>query len=227
MPNLLKIVFSSILLISAPAMHAKKINWSNHSYTHFSKEEPLSLFLESLAAEQNIPIVISHKVDDIISAYYKEKKLSFIFHELSLTYGLNSFFDGNILYVYKREETQTGTVSLINAFVSDLEKDLRDNELLDDNIRWNVDEISNSVTFSGAKRFVDIVLSKARKLEKNNASTIFQINSRDGIPYFTQERPSLMKDIKKIFKYRVSQEVKVKISDSTVGLDESKTFEKK
>ena len=146
--------------------------WSDQTYTHFSKNEPLIDMLEAMALDQDLPIVVSDNVTDNISAYFKQKKASDIFLTLKRTYGLVAYFDGDALYIYKNDEVISKTLTLNKSPVKFLEKALFDIGAMDPNIKnevkWRINTKLNSVTFRGVQRFIDIANGVAKKLNSSN-----------------------------------------------------------
>lgn len=182
---LLKLILISMMSIFVILVEAKEIDWSNHHYTHFSNEEPLKIFLESIASEQEIPIVVSDKVKGVVNVYFKEKKLGFIFNKIVSAYGLIFFYDGDVLYVYKAEEVQEAVATLSNSSIYTLDHNLRADGVLDGKVKWKIDEKSNSANFSGTKRFIDIILAAATKLDNDNVTTIYKMTDANGGTHFT------------------------------------------
>lgn len=164
-------------------VEAKNVNWSSGTYTHFSKQEPLKKLLEAMAADQNIPIIVSDEVTDIVSVYFKKKSPKTIIDQLKLAYGLISFYDGDILYIYKSTETQTAKAKLKKGSVLVLDRYIKNENLLEPNMKWELSIENNQVSFSGTKRFVDIVLKKAKSLDDEDNKKIFKCTMEGKVTY--------------------------------------------
>ncbi len=165
--------------------------WSNDTYTHFSKNEPLSEMLEAMALDQDLPIVISDNITDKISAYFRKKKTKDIFSVLQRTYGLVAYFDGDALYVYKNDEVISKTITLNKSPVKFLEKALFDTGAMDEKVRnevkWRINTKLNSVTFRGVQRFIDLTQSLAKKL--NSSYYIYKWKDKKGRLHYSNDPP--------------------------------------
>ncbi len=165
--------------------------WPDNTYTHFSKNEPLSDMLEAMALDQDLPIIISEKVTDKISAYFRKKKTNEIFSILQRTYGLVAYFDGDALYVYKNDEVISKTITLNKSPVKFLEKALFDTGAMDakvkTEVKWRINTKLNSVTFRGVQRFVDLTETLAKKL--NSSNYIYQWRDKKGRQHYSNDPP--------------------------------------
>jgi hypothetical protein len=165
--------------------------WPDDTYTHFSKNEPLSEMLEAMALDQDLPIILSEKITDKISAYFRKKKTNEIFSILQRTYGLVAYFDGDALYVYKNDEVISKTITLNKSPVKFLEKALFDTGAMDAkvkaDVKWRINTKLNSVTFRGVRRFVDLTESLAKKL--NSSNYIYQWRDKKGRQHYSNDPP--------------------------------------
>lgn len=162
-------IFLSFVIISPSLVYGTY--WSNESYTHYSKDEPLSEMLNMMAADKNISIVVSNKITENISAYFRNKTASDIFSTIKHTYNLSTYFDGKSLYIYKTNELKIITTVLSTSPIKFLEKELISNNYLNEKLKkelkWNINKKRNSVTFHGSARFSSIVNDIATSLDKN------------------------------------------------------------
>jgi type III secretion protein C len=196
-----------LLLAYSPVSYAYNLMWDN-KYTHFAKEEPLKDMLLALAAEQNTPIIVSDQIQDSVSVYYRDKSTSEIINDLKKTYNLMTFFDGSTLYVYKKDEIKHASVTLEKNPITSLEYELIEKKVLDKkskNIRWELDRGTNSVSFDGPARFVEIVLEIANRLDQSNLNiNIYKWKAPDGTINYSNEPPfdSKYERVKTIRRYK-------------------------
>jgi len=69
----------ALLLHGGGSVFAAAVPWKADVYSHFSDQEPLADMLKTLAAFQDIPIVISPKVKEVVSLHFKQRKPEAIF----------------------------------------------------------------------------------------------------------------------------------------------------
>lgn len=193
--------------------NAYNLSWNN-KYTHFSKEEPLKDILKAIASEQNTPVVISDQVLGTVSAYYRDESTQKILSDLKNTYSLMTFFDGDTLYIYKINEVEHSSITMQKNPITALEYELIEKNILDKNnkgIRWELDRGTNSVSFNGPRRFVEIVLETANRLDQSNSSVnIYKWKSADGTVNYSNEPPfnSKYKRVKTIRRYKTVPQTK-------------------
>lgn len=188
--NLLLCLFISVSFLSIA--HAEALPWKNEKYTHYSEEEPLKDMLQAMASSQNTTAVISPKVNDIVSIYYKERYPQDILDELTKAHDLMWFYDGEALFIYKKSEAQTGSVSLKNLSVAEFNNTMRKLGILDDKFYWNALEEENLIQFKGPERFVTSVLQMAKIIDVPQATEekIYKWEDENGTVNFSGHNPN-------------------------------------
>ena len=197
---LTRIVLVLVCLLAQSVM-AAELPWSEKKYSHYSDQEPLAEMLQTLAANQDLPVVVSPKVDDVVSMHYKERLPAEIFADLAKSYGLIWFYDGETLYVYKESEAQRGSVSLEKMSPNEFSTALKRLNVLDSQYHWEVSEIDNVIYFTGPERFVTAVLDMAKLMDTQGRDRpqIYKWVDNNGQVNYSNERPvesqSVSKDV--------------------------------
>ncbi|MDR0715337.1 MAG: hypothetical protein LBF25_00930 [Puniceicoccales bacterium] len=83
------------------------IPFSESYYYHFSKDQKLSDLIQDFCSMQNISVVISPNITDIVNGRFNKMSPSDFWDYVTRAYGLTWFYDGKILYVYKGSELKT------------------------------------------------------------------------------------------------------------------------
>ncbi len=188
-----------LLLLMSQACQAAPMAWSDRKYSHFSNQEPLAEMLQTLAATQDTPIIVSPKVDDVVSMHYKEELPESIFKDLIKTYGLIWFFDGETLFVYKESEAQRGSVSLEKMSPKAFTSALKRLNVLDNQFHWEISEVDNVIYFTGPERFVSAVLDMAKLMDKQQLERpqVYKWVDANGRVNYSNERPMDTFDVSK------------------------------
>lgn len=183
-------MFFLLLGVVLPA-GAASVPWQDKSYSHFSDEEPLSKMLETLAAVQDIPIVISPEIDEVVSLHFKEKKPADIFAELVSNYGLIWYYDQEALFIYKENEVQNASVSLKQLSPQEFTNSLKRLKVLDERFQWKISEVDNIIYFTGPERFVSAVLDMAEVMDSRRAARrqIYRWKDANGVMNFSSRDP--------------------------------------
>lgn len=177
---------------------AAKLPWDDSKYTHYSEEQPLKDMLEAMASSQGTSIVVSPKVTDVISVYFKELPPLEILKSLTESNKLMWYYDGEILYVYKNDEIQTGSVTLKQISVKDFSQTLRKIGILDNQFYWNEIEEEDIVYFKGPERFVSAVLQMSEILDNKKPSNnkVFKWTDSTGRVNYSNINPERGKNSK-------------------------------
>jgi type II secretory pathway component GspD/PulD (secretin) len=170
---------------------AAPVPWKDGKYSHFSDQEPLSDMLKALAGFQDIPIVVSPKVKDVVSLHFKEQKPQEIFNELAKTYGLIWYYDKEALFVYKEDEVQAASVSLKKTSPKEFTNSLERLDVLDDRFPWEISEVDNVIYFKGPERFVSTVLDLAKVMDTQDLARrqVYRWKDKRGVVNFSSEDP--------------------------------------
>lgn len=199
---------------------AKDLPWTEKAYTHFSDQEPVKDFFAALAASQKTPIVVSEKVDTVVSGFYKKMTPKAMFLEVIKSNGLVWYFDGNTLFINREDEMQSGTVSLTNTSASAFTDSLERLGVLDHHYHWVASDIDQMVYFKGPEQFVTAVLAMSKSLDKKQKKTsIYKWVDKKGVTNFSSSLPEegkmsvdLQAEVKQVLKAPM-------VSDRIVVLD--------
>lgn len=196
----ISLVFCSLSLQAAP------LPWAESEYAHYSNQEPIRDLLSALSASQKTPIVISKKVDSVVSAYFKTNSAKQIFDDIVKTYNLSWYYDGDTLYVYTKDEVETGSVALKYISPKDFTRSMKRLGILDDHFYWVASDVDKMIYFKGPERFVSSVLEMSKVLDKKTAKReitgeIYKWVDKRGVVNFGSKLP------KELDKSRTSENV--------------------
>lgn len=198
MPHLLPLSLIVIFLGGLQQANAKELHWDDGVYTHYSDQEPLVSMLEALAASQNTPIIMSDKIDTVVSGYYKKMSPKEIFLKILKTNGLVWYYDGESLYVEREDEMQTGSVSLTNISAAQFTRSLERLGILDHHYQWTTSDVDKMVYFKGPEPLVTAVLEMSKVLDKKpsraSRPSIYKWVDENGITNFSSDAPDKYKN---------------------------------
>jgi type II secretory pathway component GspD/PulD (secretin) len=179
-----------VLLLSC-TVTAAPLSWNDDKYSHFSDEEPLSELLKTLASLQDLPIVVSPKVKDVVSLHMQNKKPQDIFNELVKNYGLIWYYDKESLFVYKEDEVQTASVSMKTMSPQEFTNALKRLQVLDERFQWQISEVDNIIYMTGPERFVSAVLDMAKVMDTQDLARrqVFRWKDKSGVVNFSSQDP--------------------------------------
>lgn len=196
MANAIFILLSFFLL----STQAAELSWPTTPYSHFSNQESLRDVLQSLAANQAIPIVVSEKIHDTVSVAFEEVQPALIFQQLVDAYNLTWYYDGHVLYVYGLDEMQTKTIKLKHLSVRSFKKSLRQLGILDERFSFRSIDHQGLIYLSGPTRLIELTLEMAELLDteapqatpadKGGRNTrIYEWKDSKGITHFSSAPP--------------------------------------
>ncbi|UOG93541.1 MAG: hypothetical protein L3K52_07385 [Candidatus Thiothrix sulfatifontis] len=180
----------SLLLAGSTAV-AAPVPWKSDNYSHFSDQEPLPELLKTLASLQDLPIVVSPKVKDVVSLHLQNRKPQEIFNELVKNYGLIWYYDKEALFVYKEEEVQSASVSMKKMSPQEFTNALKRLEVLEERFQWQVSEVDNIIYLTGPERFVSAVLDMAKVMDTQDLARrqVYRWKDKAGVMNYSSEDP--------------------------------------
>lgn len=184
-------ILFSLLMLNA---QAAELQWPATSYSHFSNQEPLGDVLQSLSSSQNIPVVVSKKIQDVISISFAELKPAVIFQRLVNAYNLTWYYDGHVLYVYRLDEMETKTIKLKSLSVASFKKSLRKLDILDERFSFRSIDRQGLIYLSGPKRYLELTAEMATHLDNDDtqptmAAKVYKWKDKQGITHFSSAPP--------------------------------------
>jgi type III secretion protein C len=173
---------------------AAELRWPTTSYSHFSHQEALRDVLESFSSSQSIPIVVSNKIQDVISISFKELEPAVIFQRLVDAYNLTWYYDGHVLYVYRLNEMKTKTIKLKTLSVASFKKSLQELDILDKRFSFRSIDRQGLIYLSGPKRFLELTEEMATHLDNDSqshsvAAKVYRWKDKKGITHFSSAPP--------------------------------------
>lgn len=201
-----------ILVLAMPQAFAKDLSWDDSVYTHYSDQEPLISLLEALATSQKTPIIISDKIESVVSGYYRKMSPKDVFLKVIKSNGLVWYYDGETLYIEREDEMQTGSVSLTDISATQFTRSLERLGVLDHRYQWVNSDIDKMVYFKGPEPFVSAVLEMSKVLDKKDSRPrIYKWVDSRGVTNFSSDVPD---------KYKNNREIKLNgFEDVDVVLD--------
>lgn len=179
------------LLLAGSSTVAAPVPWKADNYSHFSDQEPLSELLKTLASLQDLPIVVSPKVKEVVSLHLQNRKPQEIFNELVKNYGLIWYYDKEALFVYKEEEVQSASVSMKKISPQEFTNALKRLEVWEERFQWQISEVDNIIYLTGPERFVSMVLDMAKVMDTQELSRrqVYRWKNKAGVMNYSSEDP--------------------------------------
>ena len=180
-----------LLVFAGYAVAAAPVPWKKEPYSHFSDQEPLDELVKTLASLQDLPIVVSPKVKEVVSLHFQSRKPEDIFNELVKNYGLIWYYDKEALFVYKEDEVQTASVSMKTMSPREFTNALKRLQVLEDRFQWEASEVDNIIYMTGPERFVSAVLAMARVMDNQELSRrqVYRWKDKRGVVNFSSQDP--------------------------------------
>lgn len=193
MYNVLRYLHWGILavLLAMNSAVAAPVPWKDELYSHFSDGEPLSELLKTLGSVQDIPVVVSPKVKEVVSLHFMNKQPEAIFNELVKNYGLIWYYDTEALFIYKEDEVQTASVSMKKMSPQEFTNAIKRLGVLEERFKWKISEVDNIIYLTGPERFINSVLEMAKVMDNQELGRrqIYRWTDKRGVVNFSSEDP--------------------------------------
>ena len=156
-----------LILLCATGL-AAELPWPAQKYSHRAENEPLPALLRDFFADMGVPVVISERVDGLVTGSFVNCPPKKFFNQMIRAYGLISYYDGNVLYIYASEEMRSEVIVLQSLSYQRLETVLAGAGMLDATYPLESIDEEGIVFVTGPSRYVELVAQTAGMLE--NAS---------------------------------------------------------
>lgn len=123
----------ALLVLGTSNAISSTIPWSEEDYSRYSQKENVSDVLLDLASGSGFSVSISEKVDGIVNGTFENYTYEQVYNALAKMFGLISYFDGSILWVYRIDEIDSTTIVLKSLSVHALKEKLSELGLYDPN----------------------------------------------------------------------------------------------
>ena len=165
-----QIMCNLLLGLVAVTTTAAEMPWKSSPYSQTTTDRLVADILRDFAADQGISIVVSQKTTGTFSGQFGPMPPHEFLEQIAHTGGLIWYYDGQALYVYRSDETQS---QIIKLRFTDTQKVLRSLDQLGiSNKRFPLRTIAaDGVVFvSGPPRYVELVAKTIEMLESSGQS---------------------------------------------------------
>lgn len=156
--------FLLILFMATPAFCAQ-LPWPDQTYSHRAENEPLPALLRDFFADMRVPAVISEGVEGAVTGSFVNCAPQKFFNSMAMAYGLISYYDGNVMFIYASAEIRSEMIVLHSLDHRRLNAILKGAEILDPAYPLKAIEDEGIVFVSGPQRYVELVSQTVDMLE--------------------------------------------------------------
>lgn len=164
-----KLVFLLILLLSffiASSVLCAEIPWPNTRFSRISQNEDLRELLKDFCASMGIRAVIDQDITGRVNGKFSEYRAGKFFRQIKRGYGLISYFDGRVLFIYPAEKSQSKLIDIKTETVDILVSSLKALDLYDFHCPVKISGKAGLAYVSGPPRYVELVESMAQVLNQ-------------------------------------------------------------
>lgn len=151
-----RIVLGMVLMLSAAWALAAELKWHRERVNLVYQEKALPDLLRELFASSGRPAVISDKIKATITGRFNSPAEDF-FNSVCSVFGLLSYYDGAVLYIYSSSEATSRILPLKNVSPQRLRDSLRELDALDRRYLLKINETDRIVQVAGPPRYVEVV----------------------------------------------------------------------
>lgn len=138
-----------------------------HPYSHYSRNEPVSLVLEDFAKAQGYVASISPQISGVISGRFNEVPGNTFMEAMKAAYGVRYYTLGDVMYFYHDSEWSQNILKPSSMSPSGLISALRDAKLESNELPLKVNA-QGFIVVNGPQSYVDNLANVAKTLDKSN-----------------------------------------------------------
>lgn len=181
-----------LALAAQSAAWADAPRWPEEPFSYYANQEPLADVLRALASSHGLAVVVSPKIDEVVSLSYTRVNPSEIFEQIVSAYNLTWYYDRHTLYVYRAADMQNQLIKLNRISVSAFEDDLRQIGVFDDRFYWRTIPNKGLIYVTGPERYIELIKEWVVALDSGpsqNKPAIYRWVDDRGITHFSSEPP--------------------------------------
>lgn len=164
------LVLAMSISLQAPCALAAELPLKKSRVNLTYQERPLRDVLRELFAAQGVPAVISERIAGNVTGRFTMSADEY-FDNLSSVFGLMSFYDGAVVYVYAAGEAVSKVVNLRGVESERFRQTLREIGALDRRYMLRINEAEHLAQVSGPPRYVDVVEEVAAMLAEGQRAS--------------------------------------------------------
>lgn len=152
----------------------KKLPWKSDMYTLVARQLSIRSALESFSVAQGIPILMSDRVDGVLSGDFKEVSPDDFLNRISAINNLTWYYDGTALYIYTVGEMSSTLIDLRYMKADEVLKMMVDLGVEDARFPLKTASDGELIMVSGPPRYVMLVaemIARADKLREQRTFT--------------------------------------------------------
>lgn len=152
-----KMRYFFILLLSMTVMSAKvqagPIPNFGQEVTITAVEQPIAVFLQELFGQIGIPVVVDPRILGNINGSFNKKPTEQVFKEVASSFGLTSYYDGAVLYIYTANDLSQKILAVPPHVAHSAIRSAGDLGLVDEK-NYLQSARAGGLVISGTKRFI-------------------------------------------------------------------------
>jgi type III secretion protein C len=172
----------ALLLFASVAGQAADLQWRRERVNLVYQEKALPDLLRELFASAGRPAVISEKIKATVTGRFNSPAEDF-FNSVCSVFGLLSYYDGAVLYIYSGSEAVSRILPLKHVSPQRLQQSLRELDALDRRYLLKINEVDRIVQVAGPPRYVEVVADVISLLDERAG------NSRSDAANYDASKP--------------------------------------
>ncbi len=159
------VIIICMIMFAAKAGNTTPIPWQHSFYSHLANNEPIRNLIRDFCSNQGINVIISKNVQGTISGQFDKLRPRDFFKRICRAYDLIDYYDGNILYIYTKDELQSKIISLDYLSLKKLKKVLKELKISDKRFPVRGIDSEGIVYVTGPPRYIELVTQTSRMLD--------------------------------------------------------------
>lgn len=168
------VCYCSMVAFAEETSVTKKLPWKSDTYTLVARQLSIRSALESFSVAQGIPILMSDRVDGVLSGDFKEVSPDEFLNRISAINNLTWYYDGTALYIYTVGEMSSTLIDLRYMKADEVLKMMVELGVEDARFPLKAASDGELIMVSGPPRYVMLVaemIARADKLREQRTFT--------------------------------------------------------
>ena len=167
------ILFVMVLMSSVNTVYGYELPWKKESFSYYGNGESLTQVLNNFSLSVGTQIIVSDQVTGTLQGAYFAPTAQHFLRQLSERYGLVWYYDGEVLYIYHRNQLQQRSLHSDMMTASELQRRIENHPAWNPRYQIYRDDPDEQVIVTAPPRLIALLENWLEQWRKEESSSLY------------------------------------------------------
>ena len=163
----------AMVLSSVTVVHGYELPWKKESFSYYGNGESLTQVLNNFSLSVGTHIIVSDQVTGTLQGAYFAPTAQHFLRQLSERYGLVWYYDGEVLYVYHRNQLQQRHLHSDMMTASELQRRIENHPAWNHRYQIYTDDTDEQVIVTAPPRLMALLENWLEQWKEEESSSLY------------------------------------------------------